>query len=70
MHHSHKLCPHCKDQIHLRWSEHEHPPTVNFNVYTGMVQSVSLLRYCIACGYKEIGFLSIMAEPTFSEVKE
>jgi len=69
---SNKLCPrhHGGEQIHLRWSENEHPPTVNFDIYTGRIQSVSLMRYCIACGYKEIGFLPINADPVFTEQKE
>jgi hypothetical protein len=69
---SDKLCPRCTgpDRPHLRWSEHEHPPTVNFSTWDGRIQSVSIMRYCIACGYREVGFLRVDAMPTFREVKE
>jgi hypothetical protein len=69
---SSKLCPrnHGGEQIHLRWSENEHPPQVHFDQSTGRIQSVSLMRFCISCGYKEIGFLAINQMPTFTEQKE
>lgn len=67
-----KRCPCCtgSDIPLLRWSENEHPPTVNFSPPTGYIISVSLMRYCIVCGYREIGYLPINADPVFIEQKE
>ncbi len=66
--HSGKRCPRCREKPLLRWSEND--PTVHFDAHTGRIQSVSLMRYCIACGFKEVGYLRIDAEPTFTEVEE
>jgi hypothetical protein len=67
-----KHCPRCTgpDRPLLRWSENEHPPAVNFNSYTGHISSVSLMRYCIVCGYREVGFLCVDADPVWTEQKE
>jgi hypothetical protein len=28
------------------------------------------MRYCIGCGYREVGFLRVGADPVFTEQKE
>jgi hypothetical protein len=65
---SEKPCPRCKELLH--WSENEHPPTVKFNTRTGRIWYVSLMRFCIACGYREIGTLNIDQDPVWTEQKE
>ena len=65
---SEKPCPRCQELLH--WSEHEQPPSVSFNTRTGQIESVSLMRYCISCGYREVGFLPIYRDPTWTEQKE
>ncbi len=66
---SEKPCPRCKELLH--WSESEHPPTVSFNTRTGKVWSVSLMRFCIRCGYKEVGTLNnINQDPIWVAQKE
>lgn len=66
------LCPRCTgpDRPVLRWSDYEHPPTVDFNTASGWVYSVSLMRYCIGCGYREVGFVRVDAMPVFTQQKE
>ena len=65
---SEKPCPRCQELLH--WSEHEHPPTVHFETRTGRVRSVTLMRFCIACGYKEIGQVSLNRDPLWTEQQE
>jgi hypothetical protein len=61
-------CPRCQELLH--WSEHEHPPTVHFDTRTGRVRSVTLMRFCIACGYKEIGQVSVNRDPLWRTQEE
>lgn len=66
-----KLCPKCNEQdALLRWSYNESPPTVHFNDYTGRVSSVSLMRYCQSCGYREVGTVEVNKDPVWTEQKE
>lgn len=65
---SEKPCPRCSELLH--WSEHEQPPTVNFNHRTGRVWSVTLMRFCIACGYRETGSVQVNQDPVWTEKKE
>jgi hypothetical protein len=68
---SEKACPKCTGEvIRLRWSQNEKPPEVVFDTFTGKIQRVEIMRYCIVCGYKEVGVLVINQMPTFSEIKE
>jgi hypothetical protein len=61
-------CPRCGELLH--WSEQEHPPTAHFDTRTGRVCSVTLMRFCIACGYREIGQVSVNRDPIWREQKE
>ncbi len=63
-----KPCPCCGESLH--WSQNEHPPAVEFDHLTGKVWSVSLMRFCISCGYKEIGRVNVNKDPIWQEVKE
>jgi uncharacterized paraquat-inducible protein A len=65
---SEKRCPRCHERLH--WSEHEHPPTVHFNTRTGYVSGVSLMLYCICCGYKLAGYVSVQRDPVWKEEQE
>ncbi|MBA2677543.1 MAG: hypothetical protein H0U76_03995 [Ktedonobacteraceae bacterium] len=65
---SEKPCPRCRELLH--WSEREHPPTVEFNTRTGKIWRVSLMRFCISCGYREVGILAINQDPVWTEKKE
>lgn len=65
---SEKPCPHCKELLH--WSEQEQPPTVHFDTRTGIVSYVELMRFCISCGYKEMGFVWIDRQPLWIEIPE
>jgi hypothetical protein len=63
-----KPCPRCREL--LRWSEHENPPSVAFDTRTGKVWHVMLMRFCIACRYKEKGLVNVNKEPSWVELKE
>lgn len=65
---SEKPCPRCKELLH--WSENEQPPEVHFNTRTGFVSHVELMRFCISCGYKEVGFVNIDKQPVWTEIRE
>ena len=58
---SEQRCPRCGELLH--WSQQEHPPTVQFDTRTGHVRSVTLMRFCLACGYQEIGPVPVNRDP-------
>jgi len=62
---SEKPCLQCRELLH--WSESEHPPDVLLSTRTGKIWSVSLMRSCIHCGYREIGDLEINVDPTWTK---
>jgi len=61
-----KPCPRCHELLH--WSEQEKPPHVAFDRRTGRVLYVELMRFCIACGYREEGYLNIGQDPVWKEL--
>ena len=65
---SEKPCPRCSELLH--WSEHEQPPKVVFDTLTGFVSYVELMRFCISCGYKEVGFVNIDKSPVWTRIEE
>lgn len=63
---SEKSCPRCKELLH--WDE---PAShVHFDTRTGFVSHVDLIRFCIGCGYKEVGFVNIDQQPVWTEIRE
>lgn len=62
---SEKPCPHCYELLH--WSGYEAPPAVNFDIRTGKVWSVELMRYCLNCGYRETGLVQVNQSPVWTE---
>jgi hypothetical protein len=58
---SEKPCPRCKELLH--WSQDEASPRVDYDTRTGFVHSVELMRFCISCGYQEVGFVYIDKQP-------
>lgn len=65
---SEKPCPRCKELLH--WSQNEQPPEVHFNSRTGHVSGVSLMLFCISCGYKQVGDVHIDKDPVWTELRE
>ena len=63
---SEKPCPRCKELLH--WDESA--SKVHFDTRTGFVSYVDLLRYCIGCGYREVGFVNIDQQPVRTEIRE
>ncbi len=64
---SEKPCPRCGELLH--WSEAS-PPKVEFDTRTGRVWTVQLTRFCIACGYREVGFVNVSQDPVWSEQED
>ena len=65
---SEKPCPHCQELLH--WSQNEMPPKVDYDTRTGFVYSVDLMRFCIVCGYKEVGFVDVDKAPVWTEIRD
>ena len=64
---SEKPCPRCKELLY--WSHNETPPHVDFNTRTGYVYSAELMRYCLNCGYREMGFVNIDKAPLWTPIE-
>lgn len=64
---SEKACPHCKELLY--WSQHEEPPNVDFDTKTGYVRSVEIMRFCLNCGYREVGFVTIGKDPLWTPLE-
>jgi hypothetical protein len=64
---SEKPCPQCKELLY--WSQEEASPTVDFNTRTGYVRSVELMRFCINCGYREVGYVNIAKDPIWTPIE-
>ena len=65
---SEKPCPICSELLH--WSQNEQPPEVHYNTRTGHVSGVTLMLYCISCGYRLVGYVSVGKDPVWTERKE
>lgn len=65
---SEKPCPRCREFLH--WSQNESPPRVHFNTRTGFVSMVELMRFCICCGYREVGSASVDKHPAWTEIRD
>ncbi len=65
---SEKPCPKCKELLH--WSNSERPPEVHYDTRTGFVSYVELTRFCISCGYREVGFVNIDKAPVWTPIEE
>jgi hypothetical protein len=64
---SEKPCPNCKELLY--WSQNEDPPKVDFNTRTGYVRSVELVRFCLNCGYREVGSVTIGKDPVWTSIE-
>ncbi len=64
---SEKPCPRCKELLH--WSQNEAPPKVDFDTRTGLVHFVELMRFCISCDYREVGFVNINKQPIWTPIE-
>ncbi len=64
---SEKACPRCKELLY--WSQNGAPPKVDFNTRTGYVHSVKLMRFCINCGYREVGYVNIAKDPVWAPIE-
>jgi C4-type Zn-finger protein len=68
---SEKPCPRCGELLHWPDIHNEiEGPYVGYNTRTGKVWDVILTRFCISCGYREKGFVSINQDPVWREQKE
>lgn len=59
-------CPRCKELLH--WDTGK--TAVNYDTRTGFVSHVTLFLYCIACGYRENGFVNIDKAPVWTEERD
>ncbi len=64
---SEKPCPRGKELLH--WSDVQ-PPRVHFDTRTGFVSHVEFVRFCIGCGYEEVGFVNIKKQPVWTPVQD
>jgi hypothetical protein len=62
-----KHCPNCQELLY--WSQNEEPPKVDFNTRTGYVHSVELMRFCLNCGYREVGSVNIGKDPVWTSIE-
>ena len=64
---SEKACPRCKELLY--WSQREEPPTVDFDTKTGYIRSVEIMRFCLNCGYREVGSVTIGKDPLWTPIE-
>jgi hypothetical protein len=64
---SEKPCPRCKEVLY--WSHDEASPRVDFDSRTGYVNSVELMRFCVNCGYREVGSMHIGKDPVWTPIE-
>jgi len=58
-------CPRCQEHPYLHWAKQA--ASVAFDFHSAKVWSVKLRRFCIVCGYTEVGEVEVNRQPVWSE---